>query len=58
MQYELNEEENNVLFRTVLWCCLGLSVVHCFVFPFMPESPAFLAAKGKEKVWYCAVRHL
>ncbi|XP_013182766.1 PREDICTED: probable metabolite transport protein CsbC isoform X1 [Papilio xuthus] len=32
---------------TVLWWCLGLSVVHCFAFLLMPESPAFLAASGK-----------
>ncbi|XP_072948394.1 uncharacterized protein [Epargyreus clarus] len=35
--------------RMVLWCCLALSVVHFFVFFFMPESPSFLAAKGKIK---------
>ncbi|XP_041969511.1 arabinose-proton symporter-like [Aricia agestis] len=32
---------------TILWTCLGVSVVHCFVSLLMPESPAFLAAKGK-----------
>ncbi|CAG4939866.1 unnamed protein product [Colias eurytheme] len=35
--------------RTVLWWCLGLSVCHCFVFLLMPESPSFLAAKGKDE---------
>nr|XP_053618265.1 probable metabolite transport protein CsbC [Plodia interpunctella] len=35
--------------RTVLWSCLGLSVVHCVVFLFVPESPAYLAAKGQHE---------
>ncbi|XP_045455946.1 solute carrier family 2, facilitated glucose transporter member 6-like [Melitaea cinxia] len=35
--------------RTILWWCLGLSVTHCVVFSFLPESPSFLAAKGRVK---------
>ncbi|XP_050356284.1 solute carrier family 2, facilitated glucose transporter member 8-like [Nymphalis io] len=35
--------------RTILWWCLGLSVTHCVIFGFVPESPSFLAAKGKIK---------
>ncbi|XP_038218588.1 facilitated trehalose transporter Tret1-like [Zerene cesonia] len=35
--------------RTVLWWCLALSVCHCFVFLLMPESPSYLAAKGKDE---------
>ncbi|KAM3956831.1 LOW QUALITY PROTEIN: putative metabolite transport protein CsbC [Aphomia sociella] len=34
-------------YRTVLWSCLTLSVCHCIVFLFVPESPAYLAANGK-----------
>ncbi|XP_041977041.1 probable metabolite transport protein CsbC [Aricia agestis] len=32
---------------TILWLCLGVSVIHCFISLFMPESPSFLAAQGK-----------
>ncbi|XP_045762979.1 high-affinity hexose transporter HXT6-like [Maniola jurtina] len=35
--------------RAVLWWCLGLALGHCVVFSFVPESPSFLAAKGKIK---------
>ncbi|CAK1543327.1 unnamed protein product [Leptosia nina] len=35
--------------RTVMWWCLGLSVGHLFIFMLVPESPSFLAAKGKDE---------
>ncbi|XP_060807362.1 facilitated trehalose transporter Tret1 [Amyelois transitella] len=34
---------------TVLWSCLALSLAHCAVFLFVPESPAYLAASGKHE---------
>ncbi|KPJ20249.1 Sugar transporter ERD6-like 16 [Papilio machaon] len=43
---------------TVLWWCLALSVVHCFAFLLMPESPAFLAASGKLEAAERALRWL
>ncbi|XP_050667814.1 probable metabolite transport protein CsbC [Leptidea sinapis] len=36
-----------VQLSTVFWWCLGLSITHCFLFMLVPESPSFLAAKGK-----------
>ncbi|CAH2097990.1 unnamed protein product [Euphydryas editha] len=44
--------------RTVLWWCLGLSVTHCVIFSFLPESPSFLAAKGKLKEARAALARL
>ncbi|XP_047539997.1 solute carrier family 2, facilitated glucose transporter member 8-like [Vanessa atalanta] len=41
--------------RTILWWCLGLSVTHCVIFAFVPESPSFLAAKGKMKEAYVSL---
>ncbi|XP_047519936.1 sugar transporter ERD6-like 2 isoform X3 [Pieris napi] len=35
--------------KTVIWWCLGVSAFHFFVFMFIPESPSFLAAKGKNE---------
>ncbi|XP_064075063.1 solute carrier family 2, facilitated glucose transporter member 8-like [Vanessa tameamea] len=41
--------------QTILWWCLGLSVTHCVIFAFVPESPSFLAAKGKMKEAYVSL---
>ncbi|XP_046973634.1 solute carrier family 2, facilitated glucose transporter member 8-like, partial [Vanessa cardui] len=41
--------------RTILWWCLGLSATHCVIFAFVPESPSFLAAKGKLKEAYVSL---
>ncbi|CAH2251916.1 jg13817 [Pararge aegeria aegeria] len=41
--------DSSLTHRTVLLWCLGLSMVHCIAFTFVPESPSFLAAKGKNK---------
>ncbi|KAJ8710940.1 hypothetical protein PYW08_009455 [Mythimna loreyi] len=34
--------------RTVLWGCWALAAAHCALFLFVPESPPFLAAQGKQ----------
>ncbi|XP_049880352.1 probable metabolite transport protein CsbC, partial [Pectinophora gossypiella] len=35
--------------QVILWVCLGVSLVHCVLFMFVPESPSFLAAAGKHE---------
>ncbi|CAH0402964.1 unnamed protein product [Chilo suppressalis] len=35
--------------NTVAWACLGVSALHCALFLFVPESPAFLCANGKQQ---------